>query len=189
MDTFLLLAYITGGLLVAYSLFLYIFPSRRLNLLLKAGADVISCINLLFVYLATGNVLVIAGIATNMIACFREVLFSFRGDWKVLDCIAWPIGFSVIFALSLIFTYESPVSIFPVVGSIVSTISVYFINKKLLKSGMMIACALYVVYNLCLVSSSGVLIIFSLLCAIAGFISATIGLFIVLFKKPEEISD
>ena len=113
MNTFLLLAYITGGLLIAYSLFLYIFPIRKLNLLLKAGADLITIVNLTFIYLYTNNALVIASIATNCIGMVRVILFSFRNDCKALDHIAWPIAFSIIFMLSLIFTYQTPLSLLP----------------------------------------------------------------------------
>ena len=128
MNTYLLLAYITGGLLVLYSLFIYIFPSRRLNLLLKAGTNLLSAINLVFVYLYTENPLIFAGMATSMIGFIREILFSFRGKWKALDCIAWPIGFSILFLAPLIFTYKGPLSLLPPIASVISTIFFFITN-------------------------------------------------------------
>ena len=186
MDTYLLLAYITGGLLIGYSIFLYIFPSRRLNLLLKAGADLLSVINLLFVYLATNNALVIVGIVTNFIAMIREILFSFKNDCKVLNHLVWPIGFSIIFMLSLIFTYKTPLSLLPPIGSVISTMCFYATNKKVLKIGAISATALYIVYYSILLPSSDTLTIFALLCTIAGFVSSTIGLIVIIYKERKQ---
>ena len=118
MDTYLLLALITGGLLIAYSLFLYIFPSRRLNLLLKAGSDALNVLNLLFVYLYTNNALVVVGMAMNVICMIREILFSFRNNYKTLNNIGWPIGFSIVFEVKnyIIKTLGHSVTIFDASG-------------------------------------------------------------------------
>ena len=185
MDVFLLLAYITGGILIAYTLMLYIFPSRKLNLLLKAGGNFLTVINLIFVYLATRDNLVFAGMATTAICIAREILFSFKEEKKALNHIAWPIGFSIILSLSLIFTYKSPLSLLPVVGSVISTMFFYISNRKLFKTGAIISSVLYVTYYAVLLPSSGVLTIFSLLCAIMGLVSAIVGL-IILFAHKEK---
>lgn len=183
MDTYLLLAYITGGLLVAYSLFLYIFPSRKVNLYLKAGSNLISCINLTFIYLYTDNPLVIVGIVTNAICIVREILFSFRDNCKILNHLAWPIGFSIILMLSLVFTYTSPLSLLPPIGSVVTTMCFYAKSPKILKTGAIVATAIYIVYYAILIPSSDTLTIFALLCTVAGFISSTVGLIVLLYKE------
>lgn len=183
MDTYLLLAYITGGLLVAYSLFLYIFPSRKVNLYLKAGSNLISCINLTFIYLYTDNPLVIVGIVTNAICIVREILFSFRDNCKILNHLAWPIGFSIILMLSLVFTYTSPLSLLPPIGSVVTTMCFYAKNPKILKTGAIAATVIYIVYYAILIPSSDTLTIFALLCTVAGFISSTVGLIVLLYKE------
>ena len=183
MDTYLLLAYITGGLLVAYSLFLYIFPSRKVNLYLKAGSNLISCINLTFIYLYTDNPLVIVGIVTNAICIVREILFSFRDNCKILNHLAWPIGFSIILVLSLVFTYTSPLSLLPPIGSVVTTMCFYAKSPKILKTGAIAATIIYIVYYAILIPSSDTLTIFALLCTVAGFISSTVGLIVLLYKE------
>lgn len=183
MDTYLLLAYITGGLLVAYSLFLYIFPSRKVNLYLKAGSNLISCINLTFIYLYTDNPLVIVGIVTNAICIVREILFSFRDNCKILNHLAWPIGFSIILMLSLVFTYTSPLSLLPPIGSVVTTMCFYAKSPKILKTGAIAATVIYIVYYAILIPSSDTLTIFALLCTVAGFISSTVGLIVLLYKE------
>ncbi len=186
MNTYLLLAYITGGLLVLYSLFIYIFPSRRLNLLLKAGTNLLSAINLVFVYLYTENPLIFAGMATSMIGFIREILFSFRGKWKALDCIAWPIGFSILFLASLIFTYKGPLSLLPPIASVISTIFFFITNQKIFKTGALVANILYTTYYAILIPSSDVLTIFSLLTSAMGLISSIIGLCVILYKERKD---
>lgn len=183
MNTYLLLAYITGGLLVIYALFIYIFPSRKLNLILKAGLNLLSVINLVFVYLYTENSLLFAGMATGMIGCVREILFSFRGKWKALNCIAWPIGFSLLFIGSLFFTYKGPLSLLPVAGSVLSSFFFYITNEKLFKTGAVISNILYSTYYAVLIPSSDILTIFSLLTASMGLVSSIIGLIVLLCKE------
>ena len=185
MDKFLLLAYISGGLLVIYSLFTFIFPSRKLNLLLKAGADLLSAINLVFVYIYTRNPLIIAGMVTLMIGLVREILFSFKNSCKALNHIAWPIVFSSLFALSLIFTYRSPLSILPPVASVISTIFFFVTNQKIFKIGAIVVNSLYATYYLILIPSSDVLTIFSLLTSLMGLISSIVGLFVIFYKQRQ----
>ena len=186
MNTYYLLAYITGGIMVAYSVTLYIFPSRRLNLFLKAGVNALNVINLVFVYLATNDNLVIAGMVVTGICCAREILFSFRNDTKVLDNILWPIGISILLLSSLIFTYKSPLSLLPAIGSVVSTMGFYANNQKIFKFGALISCALFVTYYAILIPSSNVLTIFSLACAAAGLLSAIIGLIVLLIREKKR---
>lgn len=186
MNTYLLLAYITGGLLVIYALFIYIFPSRKLNLILKSGLNLLSAVNLVFVYLYTKNNLVFAGIGTALIGCVREILFSFRGKWKALNCIAWPIGFSLLFIGSLFFTYKSPLSLLPVAGSVLSSFFFYITNEKLFKTGAIISNVLYSTYYAILIPSSDVLTIFSLLTASMGLVSSVVGLCVLLHKEKKE---
>ena len=186
MDTYLLLAYITGGVLIAYSLFLYIFPSRKVNLFLKAGSNLISCINLTFIYLYTNSPLVIVGIVTNAICIVREILFSFRDNCKILNHLVWPIGFSVILLLSLIFTYTSPLSLLPPIGSVITTMCFYAKSPKILKTGAIVATAIYLVYYAILIPSSDTLTIFALLCTIAGFISSVVGLIVLLYREKHK---
>lgn len=80
METFKLLAYITGGICVAYSLFIYLFPNRKTSLLLKGGAEILSVINLIMIYFATENELLFAGIATTSLSFIREIIYTKKND-------------------------------------------------------------------------------------------------------------
>lgn len=182
MNTFLLLAYITGGISVAYSLMTYVIPNRKMNLWLKAGADVLSVINLVFIYLATNNSLIIAGMVTTAIGFFRECIFALRNKVKAFNNYAWPVGFSIIFLLSLIFTYKNGLSLLPAFGSVISSLTFYALDQRIFKGGALASSILYVTYYAILIPSSDVLTVFSLLSSLAGLISSAIGLSIVLFK-------
>lgn len=188
MDIYYILAYITGGLIILIFLLTFVFPRRRLTLILKASGDFVCFLNNLFIYLATKNPAVIAGIATNLIATVRDILFSFRSKSKVLDNIAWPIAFAATNAASLIFTYRSPISILPVVGSVISTLTLFSIDQRILKTGALIDSIIYSVYYAILLKGSDILTIFSLVSTLAGVVSSIVGL-IILFVKLKKQKD
>lgn len=184
------LAYITGGIIIALALMNFIFPSRKISLFIKASLDGTTILNNLFIYFATNNPLIIAGIVTNAIATVRDIIYFNRNNSKVFNNIAWPIGFAIIMGCSLIFTYKSPISIIPVIGSVVSTLVLYANDQRITKCCSLFATACYITYYAILVPQSDVLTIFTLISASANFIGTTIGI-IILFrkiKKEKELS-
>jgi len=184
---YLTLCYITGILCILISLFTYLFPTRKMSLLMKALIDIVSVLNLLFVYLYTKNSLVLASVATTGIGFIRDIVFFFRQKKKWLNNYAWPIGFSIIFSLSLIFTYKGPLSLMPVIGSVISTMSLYAINQKITKCGALCCITLYIIYYGILLEGSGILTLFSLLSYVSCFVGTLVGL-IILFKKDKKAS-
>jgi len=179
------LAYVTGSIIILLALVNFIFPSRKISLILKLSIDAMSVLNLVFVMLATNNQNVLVGIVTTSLGAVRDIIFIFRDKSKYLDHIAWPIGLSVIFACSLIFTYKSPISILPVVGSVASTMTLYARNQKILKFGALCCQALYIIYFGILIPTSDVLTVFSLVSSMTGFIGTVVGL-IVLFHQDKN---
>lgn len=183
---FYVFAYITGSIIVALSLLNFIFPARKTTLIIKLAFDIVTVINGVFILLATENTLIIASIGTSVVGIARDIIYSLREKHKAFDCWAWPIGFATLFGLSLIFTYRGWQSILPVVGSVVSAITLYFYNQKVTKSGAIFCASMYIAYNALLLVSSDVLTVFALASYIASFIGATIGLFIICFKKSPK---
>lgn len=181
-NIYYVLAYITGGLIILISLLTFIFPRRRLTLFIKTSGDFICFLNNLFIYFATNNPVVIAGVATNLIATARDIIYSFRNKNKVFNNISWPILFATINACSLIFTYRSPISILPVIGSIVSSLTLYNNDQRVIKFGALADTIIYSTYYAILLNGSDVLTIFSLLSNIAGVISSIVGLIILFIK-------
>jgi len=183
---FYIFAYITGGIIIALSLINFAFPSRKISLLIKMSLDFTTVLNLVFILLATKNNLVIAGLVTNVIGVIRDITFYNRNKCKVLNNIAWPIAFSTIFACSLIFTYKSPISVLPVIGSVFSTMTLFANNQKITKIGALIAQSLYLSYYAILIPSSDVLTVFSLVSAVTGLTGTIVGL-VVIFVKERQV--
>jgi len=181
---FFIFAYITGGIIIALSLINFIFPGRKVSLFIKAGLDFTTIINCLFIYLATGNSLIIVSVVTNIIATVRDILFNFRNKYKCLNNYAWPILFCVLNISSLIFTYKSLISLIPIIGSVISTSTLYANDQKITKIGAIFAQSCYLTYYSILLPSSSILTIFSLISTAAGIVGTVIGL--VVLKREKE---
>lgn len=186
MDIYYLFAYITGGLIILLSLLTFIFPKRKLTLVFKTSLDLMAFLNCLFIFFATKDPDFIAGIVTNVIATIRDMVFYFRNKAKALNHIAWPIGFAALNAGSLIFTYRSPISILPVVGSVISTLSLYNNDQRVIKIGGLIAASFYLTYYAIKLTDSDILTIFSLLDSAASIVSSFVGLIILFVRKRNE---
>lgn len=184
---FEILAYITGGLIVLLGLLIYVFPQRNKTLLFKMCTDIVTAINGLFIYFATGNLLIFASVATCTIGVIRDIIFSLRGKYKVFNYYFWAILFAIVNMCTLFFTYQSPISLLPVIGTVVSCLTLYLYNQKLTKSGAIFCQTLYVIYYAILIPSSNVLTIFSLLSAISTLTGSIVGLtFLLFYKKKKE---
>lgn len=186
MNVYYILAYITGGIMIALALFCFIFPKRKTSLVIKASIDGTCVVNNLFVLLATNNMVVLAGIITNAICLGRDILYNFRNKSKVLNCYAWPIAFALINGLSLIFTYKSPISIIPVIGSIISSLTLFANDQRIIKFGALTSTIFYLVYYSILLPGSDVLTLFSLISSCFSITGTSIGIGILFYKLHKE---
>lgn len=184
---FEILAYITGGMIVLLGLFIFIFPQRKRTLFIKMCTDIVTALNGLFIYLSNGNLLILASVATCTIGVFRDIIFGLRDKYKVFNCYFWPVLFAIINLSSLIFTYKGVISLLPVIGTVVSCLTLYLHNQKVVKIGAIFCQTLYVIYYAILIPSSNVLTIFSLASAATTLTGSLIGLtFLLFYKKKEE---
>jgi len=186
MNMYLILAYITGTIIVSVSLFNFAFKSRTVSLILKAVIDFVAIFNLLFSMLATENNAILASLVATGIGLCRDIVFLFRNKSKYMDHIAWPIGFCVIFACSLFFTYKTPISLLPAIGSLFSTMTLYSKKPIVTKTGAIICTSLYIIYFSILLPSSDSLTLFSLLSYCTSFLGATFGLIKILSHQKKE---
>ena len=182
-NTFYILSYITGGILILLALLNFIFPTRKSTLIIKLVFDVVTVVNCVFILHATNNTLIYASIGTSVVGISRDIIYSLRRKGKVFDNVFVPIAFAILFSCSLFITYRSWISVLPVVGSVVSSITLYSYNQKLTKIGAIVCASLYITYNAILLSSSDVLTIFALVSYVASFIGAAIGLFVLLLNN------
>lgn len=180
MNVCYIFAYITGGIIIALSLLNFLFPKRKITLFIKTALDCATILMNVLILLATGNNLIIVSIVTNVISTIRDVIFFHRNKYKIFNNIAWPISFAILHAVSLIFTYKSPISIIPVVGSVISTLTLYANDQRITKIGAIVASSCYLTYYAILIPSSNVLTIFSLISAATSIVGTSIGLAILL---------
>ena len=184
---FRILAYITGGLIVLLGLLIYVFPQRKRTLFFKMCTDIVTAVNGVFIYFATGNLLIFASVATCTIGVFRDIIFSLRDKYKIFNYYFWPVLFAILNLSSLFFTYQNPISLLPAIGTVASCLTLYLFNQKVVKSGAIICQTLYVIYYAILIPSSDILTIFSLLSAATTLTGSVIGLtFLLFYKKKEE---
>lgn len=184
---FEILAYITGALIVLLGIFIFLFPQRKRTLFIKMCTDIVTAINGVFIYYATGNLLIFASVATCTIGVFRDIIFGLRDKYKIFNYYFWPILFAILNLSTLFFTYQSPISLLPAIGTVVSCLTLYLFNQKLVKCGAIFCQTLYVIYYAILIPASNILTIFSLLSAITTLTGSIIGLtFLLFYKKKDE---
>ena len=184
---FEILSYITGGMIVLLGLFIFIFPQRKRTLFIKMCTDVVTAINGVFIYFATGNLLIFATVATCTIGVFRDIIFGLRDKYKIFNYYFWPVLFACLNMCSLFFTYQSPISLLPPIGTVVSCLTLYLYNQKITKCGAIFCQTLYVIFYAILIPSSNILTVFSLVSAGTTLLGSIIGLiYLLFFRKKEE---
>lgn len=186
MDGYYITSLVFGILAVLVCLFIFSHRSRSLSLLLKFLFDLFSALNLTFAYLSTGEVILLAGLGTNIVGMARDILFFFRGRYKWANNILWLFLFLLLYGLSLIFTYRNPLSLLPVIGSLINTTALYLLNHKAMKWLTFIGQLFFITYYAILIRSSDMLTILNLLASSVMMASVIIGLFILYFVKKED---
>jgi len=184
---FEILSYVTGGLEVLIGLFIFLFPGRKATLFLKLAADVTTAINGVFIYFATGNLLIFSTVAACTIGAFRDIVFGLRDKYKVFNHYYWAIIFAAINLSFLFITYQSPLSLLPAIGAAISCLTLYMYDQRITKIGAILCFGEYVIFYAILLESSNVLTIFSLISASTTLLGSIIGLiYLVFFKKEDE---
>jgi len=185
MNIFWILTYITGVIVVILSFFSFFFPTRKVQLIMKAVNDFAGSTNLLLAFFATNDNNLVVGIVISYLGVVRDVLYLFRGKWKILNNWALPICFCVLYITAGIFTYKSSISLLPIMGSFISSIGLYLKNVKHTKLLSLLNLAIYITYYAICIPTSSVLTIFSLVAASVSFVGCLIGL-AILYKKEKQ---
>jgi len=179
---------IMGVIIIGVSFATFIVPHRRINLILRLSFDILNIINCIFIYFATGVQAILVSLACDAISVVRDIIFYNRKKGNAIDKIYWPIGFDIIFGLSLIWTWSGPITLLPVIGNIINTTALYIYRKKVTRIVTLVGEVLFIVYSALLIPSSSFLTIFNLISSSAMFISALAGLIVLSArdKKREE---
>ena len=185
-DGWYIASLVFGVLAVLVCLLVYAFPSRKLTLIFKMLFDIFSIFNLAFAYISTKEVGLLAGLGTNVVGVTRDIFFLFRKKYKWADHYFWLIFFCSLYALSLIFTYKSALSLMPVIASIINTSALYLINQKRTKIITIFGQIIFITYFAILIQGSELLTILNLAASTTTLISVIIGLFLILKNERKE---
>jgi len=158
------------GILI--SLFIYVFRSRRSILLCKFGSDV--CWGMHYFLIGAYS-----GAALNVIAMLREAVF-YNKEKKWAASKIWLYIFLALTILSGIISWESYVSLIPVIGSSLIVISFWCTNPFHIRIIAIPAQLLWTVYNIIHCSPLGTI------SSVISLVSIGIGLYRNMPKKESK---
>lgn len=187
-DGWYIASLIFGILAVSVCFLIYATKDRTKTLLLKFAFDIFSILNLAFAFISTNEVILLAGLGTNVVGAVRDIFFIFRKKYKWADHYLWVVFFCTLYALSLIFTYKNPLSLMPVIGSIINTSALYLIDQKKTKWITVIGQIIFITYFAILIKGSELLTILNLSASVVTMISVIIGL-VVIYRSNEEVEE
>lgn len=123
-----------------------------------------------------------AGMICNYLGMVRGICYSFRTKSKIIDSPVFPCVFAVLFAASIVFTYESPVSLLPTVAMMISSFVLWNIKAQQLRALTLPTSIMWLIYN----ASCGAVV------AVGTELLSEVSIFIGLFrfrKKKSESSE
>lgn len=139
------------GIFAMISLFCSYQQTERKKLIMgKLCADVFWVAH----YLCLGAY---AGMISNCVGIFREIIFLNRDSKKWASSVLWPVLFVLISWGLGMRTFESPINILPIVASTFATVSFWFRNPRLTKIISAPASSSFLIYDIVIGSYAGVL--------------------------------
>jgi len=186
MDGLYVTSIVFGILAVLVCFFIFLHRSRDLTLMFRLLFDIFSALSITFAYLYSKEVVLFAGLGTNIVGIGADILFYFRKRYKWADHIFWLFLILSLYGLSLIFTYRSPISLLPIFGSFINTTALYLMNHKVTKWMTFCGQIFFITYYSLLLVGSDMLTLLNLLCSSVMMVSVIIGLFMIYFKKDQK---
>lgn len=178
-DGWYIASLVFGILAVLVCLLIYLTKNRLLTLFFKLLFDVFSILNLIFAYISTGEVALLAGLGGNVVGALRDIFFMFRKKYKWADSYLWVGVFWLLFGLSLIFTYRNPLSLMPVIGSFINTFALFLIDQKYTKYITFFGQFVFITYYAVLIRGSELLTILNLSASVVTLVSVIIGIIVI----------
>jgi len=139
-----------GFALAAMILSLYAFQRRKKVQILNY--TVLSAVCSVFHYLFLGAW---AGVATKGVGVVRNVFGAYEASKHKTSKIA-PLFFVSFYIVSGFFTYDSPISLLPVVAASLYTIAIYFGDASKLRRVAVLTSGLWLIYDICVLSIVGI---------------------------------
>lgn len=135
------------GLFYALFLFFSILGKNTKQILLM---QTISFLFKSFHYYLLGG---ISGFVTSFISMLRNIIF-----YRIKENYIFTIVFIIIYIIIGIVTYNSFYSLLPVIATIVYTLIINYDNPKYLRLGMLFTSITWLIYNIYIISYSGIII-------------------------------
>lgn len=101
-------------------------------------------------YLLLGG---LSGFLTSMVSGIRNLIF-----YKIKSNKYFTVLFTIIFLLIGLFTYNTVFSLLPVIATIIYTLIINYNNPTYLRYGMILTSMTWLIYNIYVVSYSGIII-------------------------------
>ena len=129
---------------------------------------------MLLIFFFSGNYLVFAGIASNVVGAIRDVIYiKVNGNRNRFYC---TIGLTMLMIMCVQFTYTNPASYLPIIGTLINTVALSFKNKRAACALTIFGQLFFISYYIILIPSSDLLTLINAFAAIMLFVSALLGL-------------
>lgn len=183
-NPFYVMAFILGIIIIGFSFMMFLLPKKNSHLFIKLLFDITYITQMLFIFFATGSYAVFIGIASNTVGVLRDVVFL-KSEKKEAR-LYWTIVLSALMIIFLHFSYDSPVSYLPVIGTLINTYALSLRVKQKTCALTIIGQIFFISYYCLLLKESDFLTVLNIISASMLFISAVVG-FIIPFAKASRI--
>lgn len=172
-DITFIISQIIGFIAAALLLFSYQQRTHRRILAMQFSAGFLFAVQ----YLLLGAY---EGVSGNVVAFLRGVTYCFRGKSKFVDSIACPIVFAILAGIGGALTYQSPVSLLPMVAMMIASFVTWNPRTQQLRALTLPTSIMWLIYNIICGSVSGTVT------ELLSELSIFIGLFRFRKKKAEK---
>lgn len=179
-NIFFVLAFILGILIIAYSFLMFLLPKKNSYLFIKLLFDLTYIAQLLLIFFATKSYGVFAGIAANSVGAIRDVVYM-KDDNKE-HRMYWNFFLCALIIFLLHFSYSSPISYLPVIGTVINTTALSLKEKKNVCALTIFGQFFFISYYVLLLKESDFLTILNIISALTLLVSAIVGLVLSLRK-------
>jgi len=180
-NPFYVIAFILGFVIIGLSLAMFLLPKKNSHLFIKLLFDLCYITQMLFIFFATHTYAVFAGIASNTVGAVRDIVFI-RHEKKQTR-LYLTMGLCALMILLLHFSYDSPASYLPIVGTLINTTALSFNDKRKTCALTIVGQLFFISYYGILLKDSNLLTILNIISAFMLFFSAVLGLIIPFVKK------
>ena len=183
-NPFYVIAFILGIFIIIFSLMMFLLPKKNSHLFIKLLFDITYITQMLFIFFATHSYGVFAAIASNSVGAIRDIVFMKDEDKEHRKY--WTIALCALMIFLLRFSYNSPASYLPIIGTLVNTTALSFKNKRKTCALTIFGQIFFITYYVLLLPESDFLTVLNVISASMLFISATIG--VILGNRKIKLS-